>query len=519
MQRPMIRRPVLAGLLLIGSWPLAAATFTVSQAGGTAAQPGTLPWAITQSNATAGGPHTINFTTANVQLNAAVAVLPPITRNVIIDGARSGQADASILLASGGSYNLPVFDIQTSQLVWIRNLVVGGAFRNAVYAAPGSDGVILSDLVADNMQQACLHLRGTTSILRAAVRACGRASIPGATAGQRSGIWIDNADNVTLQASYVGLAADGSSTDATANAHFGVVVDSAENVLIGGTGSNRNVISNNQLGGILLQGVAEAYIRNNRIGVSVDGSQPDPNAFVALPGFPLRGGIVVSASTQVRIELGNLISANGSNVRIVDSVDVQVHGNAIGVNAAGVGGWPAQQVNGIHVTGNSQAIDIGDPMLPERANLIAFHGQNGVRLEGAQVGETRVRRNEIWQNAALGIDLVSGANGGVGAPTITAATTALISGTVPANVAADFGRVDVYRDLDDEGQVFLGTAVVDPDFATWSLPVNLSGLGPEWRVTATSNTFGLGTSRFSPSRPVTPGVVDLIFANGFQSPL
>lgn len=522
------RRPAMLLWLAIAA-PLQAATFTVSQTGGGPAQSGSLAWAVTQSNATAGGPHTIRFTTLDVQVNPTLGLVPPITRGVIIDGEIDGQPDVDIRPATGMTYTAPIFDIHTNQLVILRHMRIGGAFRNAVYVAPGSDSVILHDLDTGSTHQACLHLRGTTSILRVVAKDCGRIAGPGASPGERSGLWVQDADNVTIQASFIGIDADGNTPQEVSNYHYGIYVEGAENIVIGGVGVNRNVISNNQLGGVLLNSVVGASIMNNYIGVDPDGEDAIPNGYQGVGGDHRHGGIVLERCSDIDIgsantpsQRGNVIAASGTGIRIHSSHDIRVHGNTIGTNASQTGGWPTLQTVGIWATGSTgsdgftYAVDVGDAGNDEFSNAIGFHLYNGVRLESNTVGEFGIRNNSIWQNGEEGIALINGANSGIATPTILAATTALVNGNAPLNVAQSFGQVDVYRDQAGEGRVYLGTAAIDPDFGTWSLPVNLAGFEGGWHITATANAVGLGTSQFSPPRTISPGIVDLIFDNGFE---
>lgn len=519
---------VLLGLLVLGSGHAHAATFTVTQSFGNAGQTGSLYWAITQSNATPGGPHTINFSQANITLDPTVPV-PPITRNVFIDGDRGAAPDAEIM-GSAVTNGVRLFDVATSGLVWIRNLEAGGAFRNLVYVAPGSNNVILSDLATDAAEEACIHVRGKTTMLRVTARNCGKRSITNAQAGQRSGIWVQGADEVQIQESFIGVdAAGGGTSELLANYHYGLVIDDSDDAFIGGTGSNGNVIANNGVGGVLVRNSSGTTIQNNRIGVRADGMQPLRNGFRTVSGLE-RGGIVVEDSTDLFIggadpSRGNVVSSNGvANIMLARSQRIRIYGNRIGTNATGEGGWPAGQGLGIHAigintaNGTTQDIDVGDIGSPaQRANTIGFHANHGIELSGA-VGEFRIRTNSIRGNGTSGIRLGPGANSNLAAPAIAIATSTQVSGTVPLDVAGDFSaRVDVYRDTGGQGQFYVGTAAIDPDFGTWSLPVDLSAFASGgWNVTATSNTDGRGTSQFSAPKTIVEGTSDLIFVNGFE---
>ena len=513
---------VLAGL---GSAAAAANTFTVSQSFGNASQTGTLYWAITQSNATPGGPHTINFSVPNITIDPNVQV-PPITRNVIIDGDRGANPDVDIA-ASLIAYGFPLFDVETPSLVWIRNLSAGGAFRNIVYVEAGSDNVILSDLATDTAGEACIHVKGKTTMLRVTARNCGKRNISNAQAGQRSGIWVQNVDNAQISGSFVGLAANGDGADESlANYFYGIVLDNADDAVIGGTGSNRNVISNNRVGGILVRGSNGALIQNNYIGLTVDGTGKLRNGFLTTTGYN-RGGIVVENSSGLTIGAdttrGNTIAASGqAGIFLQNAQQVLVYGNNLGTNAAGTGGWPIDQGAGIYAVGGLGAtrdIDVGDASNLSHANTIGFNLNYGVHLLGS-VGEFRIRGNSIADNGTGGIGLADGANSNLAAPTILMANSTMVSGTVPMDIASELdARVDVYRDAGAQGRYFLGTATINPDFGTWSLSVDLSAYdNGAWKATSTANTLGRGTSAFSAPRTIVVGIADPIYSNGFDMP-
>jgi parallel beta-helix repeat protein len=138
-------------------------------------------------------------------------------------------------------------------------------------------------------------------------------------------------------------------------------------------------------------------------------------------------------------------------------------------------------MHGVSISSESKANQIGQI---GAANVVAFNGGDGVRVEGAGTNANTITGNSIHDNDGKGIELLDGANLGVLPPEITGFGSVL-------GTACPSCTVDVYSDDGDEGRVYEGTVLADGAGA-WSFPGTPAGPN----VTATATSFG-NTSEFS----------------------
>ena len=182
----------------------------------------------------------------------------------------------------------------------------------------------------------------------------------------------------------------------------------------------------------------------------------DPTGTVEKPNN--RDGVLVIRARDSTIgdtDAGNLIFGNGSNgVRIVDSDNNELDGNVITQNH-GDGVY-------IHVP------------FPESAGTFTTSG-NSIASS-----------NPSTPTAVPGSASTNGANAGILPPAIAGINP--VSGT-----ACPGCTVNLFADLEDEGQTFLSTAVADVA-GNWEAP---SAQGPF--VTATATDAQHNTSEFSPA--------------------
>jgi uncharacterized repeat protein (TIGR01451 family) len=282
------------------------------------------------------------------------------------------------------------------------------------------------------------------------------------------GIWLENGGGNRIAGNYIGT--DISGTSAQGNESVGVLMYRSHANTIGGTtAADRNVISGNQWHGVFLANAANNLVQGNHIGTDVSGTVVLGNdgSGIEIDGYGSASNQVGGASTGER----NVISGNVAGVGIVNLAHENLlEGNFIGTNAAGnsalgngtgvrisrgyentIGGAAlgagnvvsgnngfgvsivgpglfAEQLLGLnlllgnrigtsedHVTplGNASsgvvvdvlgAATIGGPNEGD-GNTIAYNGGAGVFI--GLTTSVNVRRNAIFANAGLGIDLYS----------------------------------------------------------------------------------------------------------------
>jgi hypothetical protein len=360
---------------------------------------GSLRQAIITANASV-GPDTIVFgiAAAGVQVIAPVTDLDPITDPVTIDGytqpgaAPAGPGGNAVMMvvidAAGLSHGL---DVATDDSV-VKGLVVQNA------SAGTGTGIKVSgdsNVVSGN------YLGTTDSGLQAAgnsgvgldVRGDGNV-VGGSTAADRNvisansdgGVLIDGDDN-TVAGNRIGTRDTG--LGALGNGLIAVEVRGDGNVIGGDLGAERNVISDSTTGVKVSEGAGNRLL-GNRIGTDVTGT-------VALGNVV--GVLVDAGSTDV---VGNLVSGN-----LDDGLKIQAKSsvveNRIGTTASGAAALPNGQ-EGISVDAPNTVIG-----MPGRGNLVSGNGGDGIAIWfGAD--DTVVQGNTIGTTAA-GAPLGNGDDG------------------------------------------------------------------------------------------------------------
>ncbi|HEX5891174.1 MAG TPA: SBBP repeat-containing protein [Pyrinomonadaceae bacterium] len=226
-----------------------------------------------------------------------------------------------------------------------------------------------------------------------------------------NGIWLNGADNNTIQANYIGVGADG--TTARPNNRGILISNSANNVIGGTTAGTRNVISGNQASGIEING-NNNVIQGNLIGTNAAGTVEVRNSggvsiFSSQFTNNLIGGTAAGA--------GNLISGNGTGVS-ANGNNTTVQGNLIGTNAAGTTAIP----NSTGVQAFAENVLIGG-VTPGARNVISGNLGEGVIIRGAG---SKLQGNLVGTDISGTLALGNKGNG------VVAGEGAVIGGTTPA---------------------------------------------------------------------------------------
>lgn len=320
-----------------------AATFTVLNTNLTG--PGTLRQAILDANALA-GTNTIHFAITNPTSSITITnPLPEITNPVVLDGTtQPGFSTSPIVELNGANFG----SLQDGLRVNTSNSTIRG--------------LVINRFTGD-------------------------------------GIEVTNSSNISIEGNFIGLNVAG--TADVGNGREGILLTNSFNCTIGGIiSTQRNVISGNNLNGILAQGtnviVTGHVILGNYIGLSANGSNAVGNTSSGVTLNGVGNNTIGGTLSGAR----NLISANGQNGVLIQSANASgnvVQGNRIGLDISGlVDRGNGQQ--GVYVL-NAPTNTIGGASEATR-NVISGNGGAGVRLEGNTARGNVVIGNFIGTDAS-----------------------------------------------------------------------------------------------------------------------
>ena len=209
------------------------------------------------------------------------------------------------------------------------------------------------------------------------------------------GILISNGDDNVVCGNHIGVDASGGGTGGYYN---GVQIegDSQRNQVGDGTYACRNVISNNQVNGVVVQqsGATDNVIAGNYIGTDVQGQARLHNGF---HGVVFSGSYrnVVGGDTAAE---RNVISGNEARgIMILEGGEHTVSGNYIGTNHSGA--VALHNVDGGIYIDHSAGNTIGGDTPGER-NVISGNWDDGIEIGGETATDNVVSGNYIGTNAA-----------------------------------------------------------------------------------------------------------------------
>jgi hypothetical protein len=437
---------------------------------------GSLRWAITQANATA-GPNLIDFQIGTgAQSIAILSPLPAITLPVLIDGTtQPGFKGKPLIELNGSAAGIANGLDITAANCTVRGLVINrfqlsgiyiagsGATGNVItgnYLGTDSTGTTAKPNGADGIQvdqgATSNTIGGTTAALRNLI-----------SGNSGNGVELDhNAAGNVIEGNHIGTSAAG--TGALGNALRGVAfVAASDNTLGGSTASSANVIASNGEDGVYTtgNGVPAGAISWYRAEDSTSDTLGTNN------GTPMGG--LSYASGQV----GQAFSLNGTEayVNVSSSPSLKVS------TALTVSAWINLAVNPAAGTGALGNHGNGISLLSASANVIGgtvkgagnkIYDNGGAG--GSVTGGTAdaIRRNDIYANAGGGIVLSGGANNALGSPTLTAATNSSTSTTVQGTftgAANTTYTIELFADVAadpsgfGQGQKYLTSVTVHTD--------------------------------------------------------
>jgi hypothetical protein len=453
-----------------------ATTLAVTNANDSGA--GSLRQAITDSNNTPGVQTiTFNIPGAGVRTITPLSPLPAVTAPVVIDG-----------------YTQP------------------GSSPNTL--AVGDDAVLLVELDGTNAGPNVngLTLNAGNSVVRGLVINRFRAE----------GVLVSSGGN-TIEGCFIGTDASGAT--AARNLIDGVRVSVGSGNTIGGTTpAARNVISGNQLDGVLLNtgngGVGANVVRGNYIGTNKGGTAALPNMRHGVNVANSNGNLVGGANAAAR----NVISGNGGQgLSFVNASSNRIQGNFIGVAADGASAL-GNGLSGVLLGVSSNNNVVGGTAAGAGNRIANSGGVSGVAVDLNCRGNA-VLGNSIRDSLGRGIDLNldgvtqndagdadGGGNNSQNFPVLTSAAvvggSATIFGTLDSTPNRSF-RVEFFANAscdssgNGEGQTFLGSVNVATDAsgnaALAAGPFPGVSAGEVVTATATDSTTN-DTSEFSQCR-------------------
>lgn len=406
----------------------AANTFTVINTSDSGA--GSLRQAITDANANLGQDIiAFNILGTGVQTITPSSALPAITESVVIDGYTQpgsspnnlADGDNAVLLVQldgsnlgGGALLPPGLQINASNCE-VKGLIINRFPGDGISIAgsagnPTSGTTIQGNFIGTDPSGAIargnsngLQIQFSTNNLIGGTTTSARNVISG-NAGR--GIFVATGASANIiQGNFIGTNANG--TAALGNNSGGIWSGGTAPDTIGGTVAGaRNVISGNlnNAGIFISPGTSTgATIQGNLIGTDVTGTVAIGNHFGIWLNYGSGGNSTIGGTVD---GARNVISGNRSDGVLIsgNSRNNQLHGNFVGTDITGTQPL-GNSGDGVQIDPFAASNRIGGTSAGQ-GNTIAFNAGNGVLVVGStNATGNSIRRNSIFSNGALGIDL------------------------------------------------------------------------------------------------------------------
>lgn len=465
-----------------------AATFTVTNTNDSGG--GSLRQAILDANANAGA-DIITISVAAFSTITPLSPLPQITdtvnigsgTRVTLNGSMAG-ATAYGLRISAPSCFVQGFIINSFQEGGIR---IDGAANNTSLDGLHIGVDFAGNAAVPNINRGVLIV-GTTGNL------IGGFGIPNVISGNAGrGIEITAGGAATIRGNRIGTNANGDAD--LGNLSHGIQIVNSSGSIVGGTAANvGNIISGNNGSGIAIQTDFGFMASNNTVQQNFIGVNASGNVDLGNNG----SGVLVQASGNfiggTTPSSRNIIAGNGANGISISTnfaTGNTVTGNYIGLGNDGTTSIP-NNGNGVQISNGAANNTIGGTGVTAGActgvcNIIANNGDLNPMTTGAKAGiyvdptggtGNRIRRNSIFNNVGIGIDLHTsgstandandpdtGANNQQNFPVISAAdtngnVTGTLNSTPNTTFAIDFYSNTVADAANSEGRTFIGSTTV-----------------------------------------------------------
>lgn len=403
-------------------------------------------------------------------------------------------ADRNIV---SGNNHIGIRIVNANNNIIINNYV--GTDRTGTYALRNYDGISIEGTAKYNV------IGGYTVAERNLVSGNVAYGIPVFGAG---------CDNNVIIGNYIGSDISGSYK--IPNTYGVLYDDGAKFNLLGGKKQGAgNLISGNSGYGVFIynNSTNSDTVTGNLIGTTANGMDSLSNTIgIVIDGIP-RYHIVDSNVISGNRQSGIVLHATGTDFNVITR-------NKIGTAIDGISPLP-NKLDGIRIGEGPRKNMIG---MPEKGNIIAFNGGNGITIMNDGDYYNKISANSIHHNAGLGIDLYPmgitnndagdadiGPNMLMNFPVITyaayneASEKFLIEGYIETQLS-QYSTIELFKSDDDasgfgEGEIYLASVVPD-NTGNFSVEIT-SGIWGGTKVTATATDSSGNTSEFSASTHVS----------------
>jgi CSLREA domain-containing protein len=501
----------------------------------------TLRAAIQEANASVNsisGPDAIEFNIpgSGPQTIQPLSALPAITDAVVIDATtQPGYAGTPLIELDGSLAGAGVSGLRfETGGNTVKGLAINRFAVNGIMLDTGGGSIIQGNFLGTNAAGTAAAPNGTSGI---EIRTAGN-TIGGAGAGEgnlisgnRFGVAITGAGATgnSIQGNRIGTTADGNS--ALANIRFGVTVSHTTGTTVGGTApGSGNVLSGNGLYGVMVTGAGatNTAIQGNLAGLNASGTAAVPNGAYGIAIFSPE--TMIGGAGACNVASGNLLSG----ILVYTATGATIQGNLIGTDSTGGLAVPNHGHGLLMLATNS----LVGGSAPGEGNGIGWNTGNGIYVTGTDSNQNAIRRNSIFRNGLLGIDLApwgptandpddadTGPNRLQNFPVMTAAVLSAgmlsITYSVPSSTANSAYPLAVEFFLADannqEGQTYLGThsyptpGVVTVTFQECCIPAGA-------RLVTTATAANGNTWEFSASIVVTSPLFAPAISEGEADP-
>ncbi len=428
-----------------------------------------------------------------VQINGSGADDNVVSGNYIgtdVGGTQDlGNSFDGVLIAEGAQDNTI-----GGQTAGERNVIAGNEWSGVQINGAGTDwNTVSGNFIGTDVS-------GTEALGNASSGVYVRSSaqnntVGGDTEGERNvisanstGVSILGANTMsnTVSGNYIGTDVAGSSDLGNTGAGVAIQLGAQYNTIGGQTAGERNVISGNNSGGVLISGSGTDgnTVCGNCIGTDAGGTQELGNTG---DGAMIDTGAQDNTIGGETVAEGNVIAAStgsGVHIRSAGTDGNTVSHNYIGSDVTGTQDR-GNGYDGVRIENYAEDNTVGPN------NLIAYNDLRGVSVGGptTTTGNT-ITQDSIHSNVGLGIDLWSGGNDEIPAPTVSSVDACF--GTVSGTAGAG-DTVEVFTGPDEEGKTYLATDVADGG-GDWEVAGPFSF---DTYVTATATDASGNTSEFS----------------------
>jgi len=303
-----------------------------------------------------------------------------------------------------------------------------------------------------------------------------------------AGIHLDKAIHCQISGCYIGT--DPTGTEAKGNT-YGIYVHEGMYNHIVPMDTIPNIISGNPWVGITLgDSSSNNVIVGNIIGLNRTRSDTLGNGLIG--GY---GGVNISDKSNYNELYDNWIMGNKVGVNINESSHNMIANNFIGTNDT----WQLQLGNtGDGITIRTYTDSATNNIIME--NFIGYNGWYGITIEGDMAIRNSLTRNFISKNSAMGLINSQGGNINLPKPVIQSVSESQVVGTAGPNMT-----IEVFEDIDDEGQIFLGSTLSDD---SGNFMFQIGDYTPILNITATATDVVGNTSIFSVPYTINTSVDD-----------